>query len=179
MLVLPHRPTRGLPTVKDGERVQIRQQALPGIGQLYRILLPGGDGLTITVESRSGNRSLALLPRGVDEPTGQVSLSRDEADAVATLLSGLNVVADSQSTEPAHGVQVQTLTIGPTSPAVGRVIGEIDLPDPEGARIIAVIRDDTPELLEDDAERQVAIGDRLVLAGRPSALGELRTYLVG
>jgi hypothetical protein len=42
-----------------------------------------------------------------------------------------------------------------------------------------VVRDDTPELLEDDVDRPCQPGDRLVLAGRPAPLENLRRYLAG
>ena len=74
---------------------------------------------------------------------------------------------------------METLTVPAGSPAVGRRLADIDLPDPEGARVLAVIRDDTPELLEDDPDRPVQPGDRLVLVGRPGPRAELRSQLGG
>lgn len=76
-------------------------------------------------------------------------------------------------------LSARVLTVGPVSPLVGQRISEVALPDPEQARIVAIIRDDTPELFEDDAVRPCAVGDRVVTAGRPDALRELRRFLLG
>jgi Trk K+ transport system NAD-binding subunit len=90
------------------------------------------------------------------------------------------VVLESRPTDvPATGVHVETVTISAASPAVGRPVDQLERPDPDAATVLAVIRDDTPELVEEDAGRPCRPGDRLVIAGHPGALRELRDHLVG
>jgi hypothetical protein len=46
-------------------------------------------------------------------------------------------------------------------------------------RVVAVIRDDTSELLEHDEIRPCSVGDRVVIAGRADHLREPRRHLLG
>lgn len=167
-------------TEPGGHDVHVRQDRVPNVGPRFDIPLPDGTSLAIVVDEHTGDRQLHVLARDEDEPRASASLPEAHAVTVATLLSGVRVVFDSEpEVEPAAGVHVETVIIGAGSPAVGVPVAELQLPAPEEARVLAVIRDDTPELLEDDATRPFQPGDRLVLAGHPPALAQLRTFLAG
>jgi K+/H+ antiporter YhaU regulatory subunit KhtT len=164
----------------DAHEVHVRQERLPGFGQLFQMAAPDGSALTVVAEDHTGRRELHVLVPGADEPSARVELPEAHAVTLATLLSGVRVVFDSEpEVDPADGVHVETFVIGAGSPAVGQAVHEIHLPAPEDARILAVIRDDTPALVEDDADRPCEPGDRLVLAGHPSPLAQLRAFLAG
>lgn len=160
--------------------VNIREHPLPGPGRLYELLLPEGTSISVAIDPRTGARSLSTLAHGEDEPALQVELDAPHAAALAALLSGLELQASpTPPSAPKDGVVVETIVIGAASPAVGHLVHDLTLPDPEGARILAVIRDDTPEILEDDERRPCHPGDRLILAGRPTALVQLQAHLAG
>jgi K+/H+ antiporter YhaU regulatory subunit KhtT len=160
--------------------VNVREQRIPGVGRLYQ--LPLGDGwmVSVVVDARSGERELDITSPEHDRPDLKVHLSEAHAVTLAALLSGVRFVFESEPQHaPAGGVHVETVVIGAGSPAAGRTVDEIEVPDAEAARVLAVIRDDTPDLIEDDTTRVCQPGDRLVLAGRPVPLEELRSYLAG
>ena len=69
---------------------KVKHRALPGIGDLFEITT--GSGLSVSVVShRSGRRDLAVGVPGADEPLVSVPLSRNEAIALATLLTGAHI----------------------------------------------------------------------------------------
>ncbi len=68
-------------------RLKVQHQFLPGIGELFQ--LDTASGLTLTVVShRSGRREIAIGVRDEDQPTVTAGLTRADAVAVATLLTG-------------------------------------------------------------------------------------------
>lgn len=157
------------------EEVHIREHALPGIGR--RFDLDVGDGaMLIVVTRRDGSREISVREKGADEPRGAILLHREQAVAVGSLLLGATFSDDDSAPT---SVDVATVLLGPDSPAVGRLPGEVDLPGGADAAVVAVARDDTPQLLEDDRTRPFAPGDRLVIAARPDRLDEVLHHLAG
>jgi TrkA domain protein len=160
--------------------VNVRECAVPGVGRSYQLPLGEGTTVTVMVETASGVRELSALGPGEDEPQLRVRLGEAHALTLAAMLSGVRFVFESDPSDaPAGGVHVETVTVGAGSPAVGHLVDDLELPDPEGAQVLAVIRDDTPELVEDDATRPCQPGDRLVVAGHPEPLHRLRSFLAG
>lgn len=132
------------------------------------------------IPARRWRRRLSARRAREDEPGLLVRLDEPRAVVLGTLLGGLDVTVDTTGQgSPPRGAGVETLTVPAGSPAVGRRLADLDLPDPASARVLAVIRDDTPELLEDDPDRPVQPGDRLVLVGRPGPRAALRAHLGG
>jgi TrkA domain protein len=164
----------------DDTEVHVREERLPGVGQVFHLPLDDGATVSVVVDDRSTDREIDLLPAGADEPAARIHLTEAQAVTLATLLTGVRVVFESQpAAEPATGVHVETIVLSAASPAVGSTMHDLALPDPDAARVLAVIRDDTPELLEEDRDRPCQPGDRLVLAGRPQAIQDLRRHLAG
>ena len=160
--------------------VRVTDRRLPGRGHIFEVPLPEGSIASVVMLSGADDRELHLLEPGEDEPRAQLHLPRPFAETIGALLSGMRLVFDEdEELDSRAGVQVRTMIIGPASPAIGYTVAEIVLPAPEEARILAVIRDDTPELIEEDANRTCQPGDRLVLAGRPRSIDELRRFLTG
>lgn len=158
--------------------VHVRDRRIPGFGHLFELPLPDGTIISVVDEDDTGHRELILLAAGEDEPRARVTLPGAHAETLGALLSGMRLVFD-RDDQPRAGVQVTTVPVAAGSPAAGRRVHHIPLPAPDDARVLAVIRDDTPELVEDDADRPCQPGDRLVLAGRPKAIEELRQFLTG
>ena len=162
-----------------GENIRIRRQRVPGRGSRYDIPLQDGHQLVVVTAATTTEATQlhVLASPGDEEPAASVELTPGEATTVATLLSNLRIVVD-DTPEPDHGVRVETMTIGGASQTVGKRLDELPIADPEDARILAVIRDDTPELVEADTTQACRPGDRPVVAGRPLHIDSLRRYLL-
>lgn len=157
--------------------VHIREQKLPGIGR--RFDLDVGDGLTlIVVARRDGSRDIAVSEKGADEPRRSVHLGREQAVAVGSLLLGARF-SDGGGDSGGSTLDVSTVVLGARSPAIGRIPTEIPLPSGSDAAVVAVARDDTPQLLEDDQHRPCESGDRLVIVARDDRLGGVMRHLAG
>lgn len=160
--------------------VRIREAPLPGIGYRCELALDRNCRLFVVVQ-RSGERELGIMRAGADEPEAVVSLTHDQAVALSALLSGARLSVDKAEGDQAEAnvVAVHTVTLGPSSPAVGLRMREIPLPADDDTAILAVIRDTTAELIEDESTAPIQPGDRLVLAARRANLAELVRTLTG
>lgn len=160
------------------ENLHIRRQPIPGGGSRDELSLQDEHQLVIVHPPGTERRELHVFTTSDDdEPTASVSLTPAEAMTVATLLSNIRIHIEVPS-EPAEAARVETMRIGGASQAVGKRPDELPITDPDHARILAVIRDDTPELVEDDPGQACRPGDRLVVAGRSPHLDSLRRYLL-
>jgi len=159
--------------------VRIREAPLPGIGYRCELALDRNCRLFVVVQ-RSGERELGIMRAGADEPEAVVSLT-NQAVALSALLSGARLSVDKAEGDQAEAnvVAVHTVTLGPSSPAVGLRMREIPLPADDDTAILAVIRDTTAELIEDESTAPIQPGDRLVLAARRANLAELVRTLTG
>jgi Trk K+ transport system NAD-binding subunit len=63
------------------------------------------------------------------------------------------------------------------SMVIGRTVADIDLGGQGRAEVLALIRDSTPELVEDPATRTCQVGDRLVIAANRDHIAAL-THLL-
>lgn len=160
--------------------VRIREQKLPGIGHRYEMPLDD-DRLLILVVEGEGCRELGIARTDADEPTAVVTLSHDQAVAIAALLTGarFTIETDQHDVGRSADVSVETVTLGETSPAVGRLVRDVPLAPGSDAAVLAVIRDVTPQLLEDAATEPCRAGDRIVVAARQDRLGAVVRELAG
>lgn len=160
--------------------VRIREQNLPGIGHRYEVSVAGARHLIVVVQ-RAGRREIAIGRPGTDDPAAAVSLSHDQAVAVAALLTGarFSIESDPEGDSPVGGVAVETVTLSEGSPAIGRPAREVPLLAGSDAAILAVIRDDTPQLLEDESTEPCRVGDRVVVAARRDRLADVVQDLAG
>ena len=165
--------------VSPHPEVHVREHPMPDNARLFSVTLADGTLLSIATEAGSGARDLSLTPRGHDEAAITVRLSDVEATTVAALLSGVRFTVEAPDHSPVGAANLRTLTIGAGSPAVGHRLDDIEVPQPDDATVIAVIRDDTADLVEQDPDRPVQPGDRLVIVGRPGAMSTLVQHLLG
>jgi len=165
-------------TDQDVTEINVREYALPGPARFFELVLSGGTVLQVFTESGSSDSHLAVLPPEADTPVVSLRLTKAEAITLSSLMSGVRYIVHAEAASaPAGAAGPSTVTVRASSPAVGRLIHEIEVPEPEQARVIAVIRDDTAQLLEGAHERRCEAGDRLVVVGRPDALARLVLYL--
>ena len=160
------------------DEVHVRDRRIPGTGHLFEIPLPDGSIVSVVLEDDSNDTELHLLAPDEDEPRARIRLPAAHAKTLGALLSGMRLTFD-QDEQPRVGVQVSTVLIGAGSPAAGHRVRHIPVPAPDEARVLAVIRDDTPEIVEDASDRPCQPGDRLVLAGHPRGIEDLRRFLSG
>lgn len=160
--------------------IHVREQRLPGIGHRYEMALSGDRRLTVVVQD-GGRRELGLVSSHADEPDVAVSLTQEQAVALAALLSGARFSIDTTEDDqiPADEVVVQTVTLGAASPAVGCLVKDIRLGGDPDAAVLAVIRDETPELVEDEPDQPIQPGDRIVVAARRQHLASVARQLAG
>ena len=162
------------------EVVNVREFPLPGAARLFEMSLSDGTALRISTKSDPDANELGVIPVGADEAMVSVRLTAAEATTLASLLSGvLLVIRSYDDQETGDTTALRTVTIGAASPAVGRLLDELAMGDPNEARVVAVIRDDTRQLIEEDPLRRLEVGDRLVLVGRPPVLERVARHLSG
>lgn len=159
--------------------VRIREQNLPGIGHRYELSVDAHRSLIVVVQ-RGGGRQIVIGRPGADEPTAAVTLTHDQAMAVAALLTGARFAIEADRAHRAGGdVAVETVTLSERSPAVGRLMRDVPLLAGAEATILAVIRDDTPQLVEDEDAQPCRAGDRVVVAARRDRLEAVVGDLAG
>lgn len=161
------------------QEINIREHALPGLGHRYEMEVDRGRRLVITVR-RDGRRIIGLGERDADEWSATVALDQHQAMVVASLLTGVRVSIDTHDDDrvAADEVAVQTVTLGERSPAVGLRVEQITLPDHADAAVLAVIRDETPELVEQE-DQPTRVGDRVVVVARRERLDDVLWQLSG
>jgi K+/H+ antiporter YhaU regulatory subunit KhtT len=162
------------------DEVHVRELPRPGSARLFQVTLSDGTLVSIGTDPAEPGAALSLTPPAADEAVCTVRCSPTEAATLAALLAGVRFVVHApHEVEPTSAANLRTVTLPAGSPAVGRTIAEIEVPHPDDAQVIAVIRDDTPELLEGDPQRTCQPGDRLVIVGRPGSMSELVLHLLG
>jgi K+/H+ antiporter YhaU regulatory subunit KhtT len=158
--------------------LRIREQALPGIGHRYELPVDAERTLVVVVQ-RDGGRQVGVRHGEADEVTVLLDLDHDQAMAVAALLTGARFSIESEPGARAQDVAVETATLSERSPAIGRRVHEVPLVADADAAILAIIRDDTPQLVEDEATEPCRPGDRVVVAARRDRVADVVRQLTG
>jgi TrkA domain protein len=160
--------------------VHVRELPLPGNARMFCMTLSDGTTITLSTRADSTDRALEVTPPDSDESVVAVHFTAAESTTLAALLSGIRfVIQQPEDHQPVDAANLRTVTLPAGSPAVGRRLHDLDAPDPADARVIAVIRDDTDDLIETDPERPCEAGDRLVIVGRPGSMSALVDRLTG
>ncbi len=160
--------------------VRVREQRLPGIGRRYEIQLDDGRQLFVVVQ-RDGRRAVGISRPGADQPDIVASLSEDQAVATAAILTGARFSIDTSEDDriPGDEVVVETIALGERSSAVGRVARDVAHSAGPDVAILAVIRDETADLVEDALTEPIRPGDRIVVAARREQVATLVRGLSG
>ena len=160
-----------------GDEVHIREQPLPGIGRRFDLDIETSKTLVV-VARRDGSRDVGVDDRDAGGAVRSVNLRREEAVAVGSLLLGARFSGEAEP-DDGRAIDVGTVLLGPRSPAIGKRPAEVAVPAGGDVAVVAVARDDTPRLLEDDRDRPCQSGDRLVIAARRDELDHAVAYLAG
>ena len=147
---------------------------------MFSMSLTDGSIITLSTQSESTDRVLEVTPADSDESVIAVRFTAPESTTLAALLSGIRfVVRAADDAQPVDAANLRTVTLRAGSPAVGRRLHDLEIPDSIDAQVIAVIRDDTDDLLETDPDRPCQPGDRLVIVGRPGSMSDMVRRLTG
>lgn len=160
--------------------VHVREHPLPGNARMFSMTLADGSIVTLSTANDSTDRVLEVTPPQSDESVVAVRFDAAESTTLAALLSGIRfVINEPDDAQPVDAANLRTVTLRAGSPAVGKRLHELDVVDSVDARVIAVIRDDTEDLIESDPERPCEPGDRLVIVGRPGSMSDFVRRLTG
>jgi K+/H+ antiporter YhaU regulatory subunit KhtT len=160
--------------------VHVREHPLPGNARMFTMTLADGSLVTLSTRSDSTDRTLQVTPPDSEESVVTVTFSAAESTTMAALLSGIRfVIQQPEEHQPVDAANLRTVTLRAGSPAVGRRLHDLEVPDSIDAEVIAVIRDDTDDLVESDPERPCEAGDRLVIVGRPGSMSAMVQRLTG
>jgi K+/H+ antiporter YhaU regulatory subunit KhtT len=162
------------------QEVHVREHPLPGNARLFSLALADGSIVTLSTSGESTDRTLEVTPPDCDESVVAVRFNAAESTTLAALLSGIRfVIQQSEDHQPVDAANLRTVTLPAGSPAIGRRLHDLDVPESTDAQVIAVIRDDTGDLIETDPDRPCQAGDRLVIVGRPGSMSHMVQLLTG
>lgn len=146
--------------------INVYEQALPGLGQRFELQLDE-DHVLGMVALRNGRRQLMLRLVGKDDAAMLIDLDRDQAVTIGALLLGAQFsVTSPVDTVRADQVIVETIAIADDAPAIGKSAREALSGLGSDVAVLAVIRDQTVEIVEHDPDLALSAGDRVAIAAR-------------
>jgi K+/H+ antiporter YhaU regulatory subunit KhtT len=146
--------------------INVYEQPLPGLGQQFELHIDDRHILCV-IALRDGRRQLAQRLAGEDATNMLIDLDRDQAATVGALLLGAQfTIAAAVDAEPDDQVIVDTITIPHESPAIGRSAVEFLGEFADDVVVLAVIRDHTRDIVENDPDLALGDGDRVAIAMR-------------
>lgn len=146
--------------------INVYEQALPGLGQRFELQLDE-DHVLGMVALRNGRRQLTRRSVGEDDADTLIDLDRDQAVTIGALLLGAQFsVTSPLDTAPADEVIVETIPIADDAPAIGKSAREALSDFGSDVAVLAVIRDQTAEIVEHDPDLALCAGDRVAIAAR-------------
>ena len=161
--------------------VRIERVELPGIGTRHDVLTDSGRRVGV-VSYRTGERDLALFD--IDDPdaaSDTVTLTDDEADALANVLGASVMIGQLTGIREAAGLYTEQLVLPATSPFAGGVLGDTKARTRTRTSIVAIIR--KAEVIPSPTpQTDLQAGDTIIAVGtRPGldALAKLLTHGAG
>lgn len=146
-------------------QVRVERVELPGIGVRHDLITASGRRIGV-VTHRTGERRLVVFDR--DDPDAcseQITLTDDEADALAEVLGASIMLGQLAGLrEQAAGLVTEQLSLPADSPFVGRTLGDTRARTRTGASIVAVLRE-AGLVPSPGPEFRFAAGDVLVVVG--------------
>ena len=161
--------------------INVREQALPGVGQRFEIELSPGRQFVV-VAHLDGQRSIGISEPGHDpDEVDTTELTVEQSVMVGALLLGARFAIDVSEDPKVAGdtVIVDTVRVLEGAPSVRHRPSELLVPWQPEAVLLGVIRDQTPEVVEYDGDRPLAAGDRVAIAARKDQLDEVTAAFTG
>jgi TrkA domain protein len=158
--------------------VAISTRTLPGIGVCHEVALAEGGRVGI-VTRRSGVRDLVIYDSAdADEAAVDVVLNEPEANAIAELLGGPQLLRSLREIDDTGGLTVQQLPLAADSPYAGRPLGDTKARTRTGVSIIAVLRG-TAVHPSPGPDFGLQAGDLIAVVGTERAVAALAGVLDG
>lgn len=148
----------------------MEQTALPGIGVRHDLVTEAGRRVGV-VTHRNGRRDLVLYDReDPDACVASIPLTDDEAEALADFLGASLMLGQLAGLrQQAAGLLTEQVPIQPSSPYVGRRLGDTRIRTRTSASIVAILRD--REVIPSPGPELVfAAGDVVVVVGTRDGL---------
>jgi len=148
----------------------VEQTALPGIGVRHDLVTEAGRRVGV-VTHRNGRRDLVLYDReDPDACVASIPLTDDEAEALADFLGASLMLGQLAGLrQQAAGLLTEQVPIQPSSPYVGRRLGDTRIRTRTSASIVAILRD--REVIPSPGPELVfAAGDVVVVVGTRDGL---------
>jgi TrkA domain protein len=157
--------------------MDVTEILLPGVGVRYEFPTSAGDRVGIVAKR---DREFDLVRYGgsdPDAPETLLTLTREEADAVAEILGAPRIVERfADLTREVPGLVSGALEVAASSRFDGQPLGATRSRTLTGASIVAVVRGD--RVLASPAPTEVLRGgDLLVVVGTPSGIDGVRRIL--
>lgn len=159
--------------------INIREQALPGIGQRFEIELEPGRRLVV-IATPDGGRSIGLSEDAADN-IPMIGLNPDQAVMVGALLLGARFSIDVSEDARVDGdtVIIDTVTVPEGAPSIGRRPSTVLGPLGQDTTVLGVIKDDVEGIIEDLSDVALAAGDQVALATRKDQLANITRLFTG
>ncbi len=147
--------------------LKVIEQLLPGLGKRFEFQLDADHDLAV-VALRDGTRHLAILDRTNAEPvTTTIELDPDQAVTLGALLLGARFTIDTLPAPQRVGATVvDTVAVTANAPALGMTPSAALAALDADAIVLAVIRNNSGEVVENHLEIELSAGDRVAIAVR-------------
>ncbi|MGV8969203.1 MAG: cation:proton antiporter regulatory subunit [Microbacteriaceae bacterium] len=159
--------------------VRIEKIDLPGIGTRHDLITEAGRRIGV-VAHRTGEREIAVFDvADPDACTSSVSLTDDEAVALADVL-GTSVLLSELSgiREQAAGLATEQIVLPASSPYTGGILGDTKARTRTSTSIVAIIRG-SEVIPSPGPDAPLQAGDTIVAVGTRMGLDALTSLLAG
>lgn len=152
-------PTRG----------PVQEDDLPGIGRRFTFALPD-EGQFCVVIHHTGRRDLYVTP-DPDEDTAVLSIEDDEARRIGAVIAGsyFTPAAVRQVEAVIGGLLIDWVTVRDESAIAGQSIAAAAVRQKTRMTVAAIVRG-KESIVSPEPDEVVAVGDQLVVMGRPEDL---------
>lgn len=151
----------------------IVEQDLPGIGRSYTVSGADGGRLTVVLH-QTGRRDVYVFPKGAadDEPAAVAEFSDDQARRLGSILAGayFKPAVVEKLEAVIGGLLIEWTTVRADSPGAGRSLEDLAVRRETRMTVAAIIHPDHSTTITPEADYVLAIGDQLVVLGRPEDL---------
>ena len=150
---------------------------LPGIGRRLEFVSDEGRRVGV-VQHHGGRREVFVCPPDDPDTTQwSIRLSEEDAHSLVDAMAVVSVAPDAgDRTYQVEGLVFEWVDVHPTSPAVGRSIGQMRIRTQTGASIVAVLRT-SGSVPAPEPDFVIRADDTLVVAGTAAGVESVQALL--
>ena len=156
----------------------VEETILPGVGVRFEFRTSEGDRIGVLHRRAGGRRELLIYDREDPDTCREVvELDEEDSHTLAELLGGSRVAQHLMRLQQSvQGLGIDWLPVLPSSPFVGRTIGDTAARTRTGVSVVAVLRGDAAHPAP-GPDVELAAGDTLVVVGTPRGIEALSVLL--